>query len=218
MSGRDRHTRHVLSQAALLGGFVTLATSLLLFSDAATRDSIVARQHEDLMASLDQIVPAQIYDQPLLDHVIEVKDASGTPRAIYQAVRGGSVTAVAFEWTASGYAGPIELLLGVDADGGLLGVRVTAHAETPGLGDRIEAEKDDWIRSFDGRSIGDPPLERWTVRKDGGDFDQFSGATITPRAVTGAVKDGLLFFGAKRNVVLRPLESTTASLAKREAE
>jgi len=79
-----------------------------------------------------------------------------------------------------GYAGPIALILGLDIQGKILGVRVLAHTETPGLGDRIEIQRDDWILSFNGRSLGNPPAERWAVKKDGGDFDQFSGATITP--------------------------------------
>ncbi|HOV05508.1 MAG TPA: RnfABCDGE type electron transport complex subunit G, partial [Kaistiaceae bacterium] len=94
--------------------------------------------------------------------------------------------------------GAIRILMGVASDGGLLGVRVLQHAETPGLGDKIEAAKDDWILGFFGLSFGNPPKEKWAVRKDGGQFDQFSGATITPRAVVGAVRTGLEFFEANR--------------------
>jgi electron transport complex protein RnfG len=109
---------------------------------------------------------------------------------------------VAFGITAQGYAGPIELILGLDTRGQILGVRAIAHAETPGLGDKIEASRDDWILGFNGLSLSDPPSERWAVKKDGGDFDQFSGATITPRAVVGAIKTGLAFFAAKRDTLL----------------
>jgi electron transport complex protein RnfG len=93
------------------------------------------------------------------------------------------------------------VLLGVDADGRVLGARVLSHAETPGLGDKIEVARDDWILSFDGKSLGEPPRERWAVRKDGGDFDQFSGATITPRAVVSAVKSGLELFATQRDAL-----------------
>jgi electron transport complex protein RnfG len=87
-----------------------------------------------------------------------------------------------------GYAGPIRLLVAVDPAGRLLGVRVLEHRETPGLGDLVDARHSDWIRGFDGRALGDPPPARWTVRKDGGDFDQFTGATVTPRAVVRGVR------------------------------
>jgi electron transport complex protein RnfG len=92
-----------------------------------------------------------------------------------------------------GYAGPIKLLVAVLRDGSLGGVRVLAHHETPGLGDRIDEAKSDWIYGFAGKSLGKPPLERWKVKRDGGDFDQFTGATITPRSIVKAVKNTLLF-------------------------
>jgi Na+-translocating ferredoxin:NAD+ oxidoreductase subunit G len=84
-------------------------------------------------------------------------------------------------------------------DGRISGVRVLAHRETPGLGDKIEVERDDWILDFDGRSLSQPPRERWRVRRDGGAFDQFTGATITARAVVSAVRDALIYFSAHRD-------------------
>ncbi|WP_114416453.1 electron transport complex subunit RsxG [Marinospirillum perlucidum] len=92
-----------------------------------------------------------------------------------------------------GYTGAIQLLVALKLDGKLQGVRVTRHQETPGLGDRIEEKKSDWIHSFAGASLGAPPLEDWQVKKDGGAFDQFTGATITPRAVVRGVRDSLLW-------------------------
>ena len=89
-------------------------------------------------------------------------------------------------------------MLGIDADGRLLGVRVLAHHETPGLGDKIESKKNDWILRFTGLSLGNPPPERWKVKKDGGQFDQFAGATITPRGVVRAIRSGLDFFAANK--------------------
>ncbi len=94
------------------------------------------------------------------------------------------------------------MIMGVDRIGTLLGVRVISHAETPGLGDKIEASKSDWILKFNGRSLNDPPPTGWAVKKDGGIFDQFTGATITPRALVGAVKNGLEFFAAHRLALL----------------
>jgi electron transport complex protein RnfG len=89
-------------------------------------------------------------------------------------------------------------MLGVDAEGKVLGVRVLAHKETPGLGDKIEVKKGDWILRFAGLSLGNPLPEKWKVKKDGGQFDQFAGATITPRGVVKAVREGLDFFAANQ--------------------
>lgn len=116
---------------------------------------------------------------------------------------GGQVRAVCYQVTAPGYGNTaMVLIIGVDRDGVLLGARVISHAETPGLGDKIELRKSDWILGFNGRSLGDPPPAGWAVKKDGGIFDQFTGATITPRAVVKAVRGGLDFFAAHRAVLL----------------
>ena len=96
--------------------------------------------------------------------------------------------------TNSGYSGAIKSLIGIDKSGNILGVRVIAHAETPGLGDKIELAKSDWILKFNHHSLSDLTAQQWKVKKDGGTFDQFSGATITPRAVVGSVYQGLAFF------------------------
>jgi electron transport complex protein RnfG len=112
----------------------------------------------------------------------------------FRAREDGRVTAVAIPVvTHRGYSGDIRLLVGVDADAVITGVRVLEQNETPGLGDKIKADKTDWISDFTGRHIGAPPLEDWAVKKDGGTFDQFTGATISPRAVVEAVEDALLY-------------------------
>ena len=100
----------------------------------------------------------------------------------------------------------MRLLIAVDARGRVLGVRVLSHSETPGLGDGIEAARSDWILGFDGRSLDNTPPADWAVRKDGGAFDQFTGATVTPRAVVWAVHDGLRRFQAHRAVLSRASE------------
>jgi electron transport complex protein RnfG len=94
----------------------------------------------------------------------------------------------------NGYSGKIHLLVGVFADGSVAGVRAVKHSETPGLGDAIETQKSDWIFSFNDRSLSSPVPSNWLVKKDGGDFDQFTGATITPRAIVLAVKNTLLYY------------------------
>ncbi|MBK1730932.1 electron transport complex subunit RsxG [Thiococcus pfennigii] len=188
-------------QALLLGGFSLLAAALLTVGDLVTRDPIAARRAEDLQASLSQVLPPAIHDNDLLAAPLTLTDEAGRPRTVYRALRGLQVTGIAFRTSGLGYAGPIDILVGIDAEGRVLGARVLAHAETPGLGDKIEIARDDWILAFDGRSLGDPPLERWAVAKDEGDFDQFTGATITPRAVVDAIKGALLFFAAHRDTL-----------------
>jgi len=177
-----------------------LVSSLLLgIADLATHGSIEARQEEDRQATLEQVIPNTLHDNLLLRDVktiVETTDTGATVNTqVYIARQQGVVTAVAFKLTASGgYSGPINLMMGVDKDGAVLGVRVVAHAETPGLGDKIERGKSDWILSFDRRSLENTAPDRWRVKKDGGDFDQFAGATITPRAVVNGVASGLRFF------------------------
>ena len=112
---------------------------------------------------------------------------------------------VAFELTGYGYGGAIKVLVGLSPAGEVLGARVLAHAETPGLGDKIEAAKADWIFDFDGRSLASLPKEDWALKRDGGVFDQFSGASITPRAVVTTVRRALELFGRNRAALTAPL-------------
>ncbi|WP_295400844.1 electron transport complex subunit RsxG [uncultured Thiocystis sp.] len=186
-------------QGLLLGATVALAATLLVVADRMTREPIAQRQAEDMNASLEQVIPSALHENDLLANTLTLNDASGTQTLVYRALVGGQVTAVAFQVTGNGYAGEIAVMLGVGADGKVLGARVLSHKETPGLGDKIETAKSDWILTFDGLSLGNPPAERWGVKKDGGDFDQFSGATITPRGVVRALKGGLEFFAAHRD-------------------
>ncbi|MBN2886932.1 MAG: electron transport complex subunit RsxG [Chromatiaceae bacterium] len=194
-------------QAGLLGGFTLIAAALLVIGDLATHEAIALRKAEDLTASLAQVIPPALHDNDLLADVMTLTDGNGKPLSVYRAAQGSTVSALAYRVVGQGYAGPIEVLLGVDAKGRILGARVLAHTETPGLGDKIELNRDDWILAFNGRTLGDPPPARWAVKKDGGDFDQFSGATITPRAVVGAIRTGLEFFDVHR-------DSLTAAISR----
>ena len=191
-------------QALVLGLFSTLATILLVSGNLLTRDVIAERQREDLQESLQQVMPEKLYDNDLLAAPIQLVGADGKPLTIYRGTAGLHVSALAWEVVGRGYAGDIRLILGLDAKGRILGVRVLSHAETPGLGDKIEIARDDWILAFDGLSLGNPPVERWKVDKDGGQFDSFSGATITPRAVVAAIEGGLHFFNDHRETLLQP--------------
>ena len=196
-------TRQTLGYHPLLLGGVALLVSLTIgVADRLTRADIAQRQLEDLQATLQQVVPASYYDNALVRDTVTVGDGDRSVR-VYRARRGGQGRAVCYQVTAPGYGNTaMVLIIGVDRDGVLLGARVISHAETPGLGDKIELRKSDWILGFNGRSLGDPPPAGWAVKKDGGIFDQFTGATITPRAVVKAVRGGLDFFAAHRAVLL----------------
>jgi Na+-translocating ferredoxin:NAD+ oxidoreductase subunit G len=193
-------------QAMLLGGMATLASAALVLGDLETRDDIALRQAEDLKASLRQVLPDAIHDNDLLSDVVKLpgEGENGKPLKVYRAHLNGKISAVAYEVSAIGYAGPVTSIMSVAADGSVLGVRVLTHAETPGLGDKIEATRSDWIFSFNGHSINNTTQAQWHVQKDGGEFDQFTGATITPRAVVKSVYNGLKKFESYRGTLLLP--------------
>ena len=188
--------------AMLLGGIALLASMLLTIGANQTAGDIALRQAEDLQASLAQVIPPSIHDNNLLDAPLELTGPDGKPLTVYRAVNDGAVSGVAFQVSEVGYAGPIVSVLGIDRNGELLGVRIIQHAETPGLGDKMEVAKGDWILGFDGLSLSNPLLEQWKVKKDGGHFDQFTGATITPRAIVTSIKGGLEWFAKNRERLL----------------
>lgn len=209
---RQRFRTTVAYQAILLGASTLIATTLLSIGNFATKDAIALRLEEDLKASISQVVPAKLYDNDLLASSITETDERGNSLFVYQATKDNVVTAVIFEVSENGYSGVIRSILAVRPDGRILGVRTLAHSETPGLGDKIEFAKDDWILGFDGLSIDDPPRDSWRVKKDGGHFDQFTGATITPRAVVKSVRTGLEFFEFKKHVLLQIFVTDSLSL------
>lgn len=204
-------------QALLLGGFALTAAALLVLGNLVTRGPIAKRQAEDIKASLAQVIPADLHDNDLLANSLSLPTVGGETIVVYRALQGLAVEAVAFEVTAAGYAGPIRILMGIDAGGRVIGARVLAHSETPGLGDKIELGRDDWILGFNGLSLVEPTPEHWAVKKDGGRFDQFSGATITPRAVVAAIKGGLETFATHRDALTASAVIVSSDLAAGDA-
>jgi len=188
-------------QPILLGVFALLASGALAWASSATSDAIAAAEAKDLRDSLSEVLPRGFADNDFLKDTLDI-ERNGKPVTIYLARREGAVIGAIFKLAERGYAADIQVLMAVDAEGRTLGFRVLKHAETPGLGDKIEASKTNWIKSFDGKSLGQPPLESWAVKKDGGIFDQFAGATITPRAVVKTVKGGLEFYAEHRKEIL----------------
>lgn len=210
----DRAPTSPLTAAGLLALLAAAGTALLAGTWWLTHEHIAAEERRVVLRQLQQLVPASEYDNALQDDRITIVDAEAfateTPVVVWRARRGDEPVAAVMRVSApGGYNGPIELLIGIDADGRLRGVRVTRHRETPGLGDAIEAERSDWIRQFRGRAIGNPPLDQWRVRADGGSFDQLTGATITPRAVVAGVRRALVYFENHRDTLFnRPSEAT----------
>ena len=194
---RDRLAYQPLS----LGIVALLASAALSVANQATLPKIAEAEERDLQASLSEVLPPGFSDNALLQDAITLDGADGKPVTLYRARRAGAFAGVVFQTTARGYAGEIVVLIGVDRDGTMLGARVIRHKETPGLGDKVELAKSKWIHAFAGKSLGAPPAEQWAVKKDGGQFDQFAGATITPRAVVKAVRQGLEFYGAHRQEI-----------------
>ncbi|MFE8033525.1 electron transport complex subunit RsxG [Thiohalocapsa marina] len=188
----------VLVAALILGGFAVGGVGLVAVTHAMTDSRIAENQREAMLAKLRSIVPAgRVQNDPLADS-ITVSDPAllGAAATEVYRVRDGEqpVAVILKPVVPDGYAGPIRLLVSVLADGTLGGVRVLEHHETPGLGDKIDERKDDWIiEQFTNKSLNDPTPDKWHVKRDGGEFDQFTGATITPRSVVHAVRNTLLF-------------------------
>ncbi len=187
-------------QGILLGGVALLTSAALAYAARITEADIKASEAADLKQSLTQVLPGE-YENDLLKDTLSLRGKEGDVQ-VYRGRRAGKVEAVVYRVIGHGYAGNIVCVMGVSREGKILGVRVISHKETPGLGDKIEPAKAKWIFDFDGKFLGEPPIEKWAVKKDGGVFDQFAGATITPRGVVNAVKGGLEFFEQNRVAML----------------
>jgi electron transport complex protein RnfG len=201
----------ILIAGFILGAFAAGGVGLVTVTHALTKERIAANEREATLRSVAAIIPHEQMDNDPLEDQIEVHNpellGSDTTR-VFRIRKGDRPLALVLNPVVpDGYAGPIKLLVSVLVDGTLGGVRVLSHHETPGLGDRIEIAKSDWILAFDGKSLDRPPQKEWKVKRDGGIFDQFAGATITPRAVVKAVKNTLIY-----------IRQTEAGLYDRPAE
>lgn len=197
---------HIIKVGLLLAAFAIGATLLVAITERQTRDQITENQRQALLDGIHALLPDEQYDNAILQDTILIPatDQLGLqqPQEIYRARRDGEPVAIIMPVVApDGYSGRIRLLVGIYHDGTLAGVRVLEHRETPGLGDKIEAKRSDWITNFSGKSLDDPEPRDWRVKKDGGAFDQFTGATITPRAVINAVRGALEYFEINRNAL-----------------
>lgn len=181
----------------LLLGFVALiCTALSAGVYFATKDKINAVIEENQKALLTQVIPHSYYDNNLLTTCRPTAQdfiPGANIRKICIAKKQGKISAYAFETVApEGYSGEIRLLVGLTPEGEVLGMRTIEQHETPGLGDKIELKFSDWALSFSHKFLRPDNLQDWAVKKDGGKFDQFTGATITPRTVVNQVKTASL--------------------------
>lgn len=221
--------KHALATAAVLIVFTIAGTALLTGTFETTKEPIAASERAAKLNLLSQVVPPSLHDNDLLQNAIqlppqELLGQRGKSTA-YRAYLGGKPSAVIVEAIApDGYSGEIKLLIGIAADGTLTGVRVLAHKETPGLGDYIDLAHDDWIKNFDGKSLAKQgsagpnalPEEAWKVKKDGGQFDYMTGATITPRAVVKAVHKALVYFEQSRESIFEAAAGSASAATSKE--
>jgi electron transport complex protein RnfG len=191
----------MLRTALLLGLFAIIGTGLVAYTFKATEQPIAESRRAALLRSLHALVPPASHDNDLFTDIIQVSDArlgGDKPMRVFRARLKGKPVALVLEAVApDGYNGNIFLLVAIRHNGELLGVRVSQHRETPGLGDAIDEERSEWIHGFAGRSLSNPSASGWRVKRDGGEFDQFTGATITPRAVVKAVFNALQYYQAQ---------------------
>lgn len=209
----DSAHRNMWRSGVLLALFALTGTAIVAVTQQLTRERIAASERAATIRTLHTLVPMTEHDNDLYADRISVSSpqylGSREPLTVYRARHQDMpVAAILTAVAPDGYSGAIRLLVAVSADGSLRGVRIIDHHETPGLGDGIEAEKSPWVEGFRDKSLQSPDGDGWRVKKDGGIFDQFTGATITPRAVVRAVHNALLYFQANRDALFAPATHT----------
>ena len=203
----------IAKTALTLAAIAAICTSLVAATYHVTRDRIAANEKALLEQSLAPALSGLFFDSGVSESRLVLEpphDLPGNdPAIIYRVYSGEEPVAALFAVTArDGFSGPIRVLVGVEYGGNVTGIRILQHRETPGLGDKIDSSRSDWVFQFDGRSITDPAVGGWAIKSDGGEFDQLTGASITPRAVIKAIRDTLIYFDAHRDEVFAA-EATT---------
>jgi len=189
--------------------FAVVTAALIAVTQVSTKDRIQKNEREAQAKALYEIVPRDQIDNDMLEDTVSFI-APGLlghdqPVDAYRARKEGKVIAVILPVVApDGYSGAINMIVGIKRDGGVAGVRVLSHKETPGLGDKVDLKKSDWILSLNDQRNDDDQRGSFAVKKDGGRFDQFTGATITPRAVVNATARALDYFRINKAALLEP--------------
>ncbi len=183
--------------ATVLALFATITSLAIGWTYLGTETEIELAVRRAEARQLMEIFPAGTHDNELVDDTFMLNAETSLlglrqPRQGYRVRKAQRIVGVILPATArDGYSGDIRALVGIRSDGSVAGVRVVAHKETPGLGDKVDLRKSSWILGFNDRSLSNPSFGDWTVSKDGGAFDQFTGATVTPRAVILATRRAL---------------------------
>ena len=196
----------VIKGGVTLAVMAAICTLLVAATYQLTADHIAANERAWLERSLEPALSGVFFEGSVTESKLLVPpphDLPGNDTAIvYRVFAEGAPVAALFAVTArDGYAGPIRILVGVGIDGTVTGIRIVEHRETPGLGDRIDQSRSDWVFQFDGRSLVNPAEANWLLEVDGGEFDQLTGASVTPRAVIKAIRDTLIYFDAHRDEI-----------------
>ncbi len=198
--------RPIWKSGVTLAIIAAACTSLVALTWQLTAERIETNKQEWLERSLTPALAGLFFDSPVTESILTIPpphDLPGSGAAlVYRVYAEDAPVAALFIITArDGYAGPIRLMVGIAMDGTVTGVRVLEHRETPGLGDQVDITRSDWVLQFDGRSLLDPEPTRWAIKGDGGEFDQLTGASVTPRAIIKAIKTTLTYFDANRDEI-----------------
>ena len=206
----------VLKSGITLAVIAAICTSLVATTHHFTADRIAANNKALLEQSLHPALSDIFYDSGVSESLLVLSPPHELPGSeealIYRVYAQDEPVAALFVVTArDGFSGPIRILVGVDVAGIVTGVRILRHRETPGLGDKIVVSRSDWVHQFAGRSIRDPAVTEWAIRRDGGQFDQLTGASVTPRAVLKAMRDTLIYFDAHKEEIFAASATEEAS-------
>jgi len=187
--------------------FAVVTAGIIAVTQTLTADQIQSNIDAAKSKALYEILPQDTHDNVLLDDTLIITDSTliadeGEGEAFVARKDGKAIAVILPAIAPNGYTGKIHSIVGVFANGSVAGVRVLQHRETPGLGDKVELKKSPWVLDYNGKSLGDPGTLGWQVKKDGGEFDQFTGATITPRAVVKSVHAALQYFNDNRDTLL----------------
>ena len=198
----------------ILGAFALITAAVLATTQSITAPRIAEAERKAAAKALLEIIPADQHDNDMLLDTFPIPESSWEALGLKDVsviniarLEGQPVAAILPAIAPDGYSGDIKLIVGIRKDGTVAGVRILTHNETPGLGDKVDLKKSDWVLGFEGKSLANPMPERWTVSKDGGEFDQFTGATITPRAVVLAVRRALETYEALQPLSAKPLST-----------
>ncbi|MFT6625297.1 MAG: electron transport complex protein RnfG [Cycloclasticus sp.] len=203
----------MLRAGLVLGLFSLIGIGLVSLTHTLTHEKIEENERLFVLKNLRELVPENLHDNDLLASSLQVSApkifANDKKLTVYRAFKNKRLVAVIASPTApDGYNGSIKLLVAIKENGELIGVRAVLHHETPGLGDAIDTNKSDWVHSFSGLSLQNPKPKSWRVKRDGGVFDQFTGATITPRAVVKTVLKTLQYYQANKETLAQTTRAT----------